>query len=182
MRAAIYDRFWHSQGGGERHCGMIGVVLSQDGVEVDFLGHQELDKDALAEHLGLDLSGVGRAARAGQGRPRGRRRLRRLRPVRQRLLHEPARAARRRNAYLCYFPTPFDADLTPWRRTLIRALGRHVRAAAGGLTFGTGWFPPEGGRRGSGSGRAATPSSPCRPAGPHAALRARRPGLPSRSR
>jgi hypothetical protein len=38
----------------------------------------------------------------------------------------------RRNAYLCYFPTPFDADLGPWRRTLIRALGRHVRARAGG--------------------------------------------------
>jgi hypothetical protein len=59
MRAAIYDRFWHSQGGGERHSGMVGVVLSQDGVEVDLLTHQELDKDALAEHLGLDLSGSG---------------------------------------------------------------------------------------------------------------------------
>ncbi len=58
MRAAVYDRFWHSQGGGERHCAMVGVVLARSGVDVDLLTHQELDKDALAEHLGLDLSGV----------------------------------------------------------------------------------------------------------------------------
>ena len=147
MRAAVYDRFWHSQGGGERHCAMVGVVLARSGAEVDLLTHQELDKDALAEHLGLDLSGVG------------------VRLVPDKGDHEVAVVSAdydlfvngsymsrlaprsRRNAYLCYFPTPFDADLTPWRRTLIRALGRHVRARAGGLTFGTGWFPPEGGRR-----------------------------------
>ena len=147
MRAAVYDRFWHSQGGGERHCAMVGVVLARSGAEVDLLTHQELDKDALAEHLGLDLSGVG------------------VRLVPDKGDHEVAVVSAdydlfvngsymsrlapraRRNAYLCYFPTPFDADLTPWRRTLIRALGRHVRARAGGLGFGTGWFPPEGGRR-----------------------------------
>lgn len=58
MRAAVYDRFWHSQGGGERHSGMLATVLSRDGVEVDLLGHTEVDKDQLAEHLGLDLSRV----------------------------------------------------------------------------------------------------------------------------
>lgn len=147
MRAAIYDRFWHSQGGGERHSAMIGSVLAQDGVEVDLLGHTAVDKDELADHLGLDLSRV------------------RLRIVPDKGDLEVAtiseeydlfvngsymsRLAPRatRNAYLCYFPTPFDADLSPWRRTLARRLGRFVRAHSGGLTFGTGWFPPEGGRR-----------------------------------
>ena len=56
MRAAIYDRYWHSMGGGERHSGMIAEVLSKDGVEVDLIGHSQVDRDELAEHLGLDLS------------------------------------------------------------------------------------------------------------------------------
>ena len=147
MRAAVYDRFWHSQGGGERHCGMIAVVLAQSGLDVDLLGHRPLDKGELGEHLGLDLSGV------------------RVRTVADKGDAELAAVSRdydlfvngtymsrlapqaTRNAYLCYFPTPFDADLPPWRRTLARGLGRHVRARAGGLSFGLGWFPPEGGRR-----------------------------------
>ena len=147
MRAAIYDRFWHSQGGGERHSGMIAAVLSQDGVEVDLLGHTEVDKDALAAHLGLDLSKVNLRIVPDKG------------DLEVAALSEDydlfvngsymSRLAPRakRNAYLCYFPTPFDADLAPWRRALTRRFGKYVRAHAGGLTFGTGWFPPEGGRR-----------------------------------
>ena len=147
MRAAVYDRFWHSQGGGERHSGMIASVLSHDGVDVDLLGHTQVDVDELADHLGLDLSRV------------------RLRVVPDRGDLELAavsaeydlfvngtymsRLAPRagHNAYLCYFPTPFDADLAPWRRVLTRRLGRYVRAHTGGFDFGVGWFPPEGGRR-----------------------------------
>jgi len=125
---------------------MIATVLSHDGGEVDLLGHTEVDKDELADHLGLDLSRV------------------RLRIVPDKGDHELAALSAeydlfvngsymsrlapraRRNAYLCYFPTPFDADLSPWRRALARRLGRHVRAPDAGLAFGTGWFPPEGGR------------------------------------
>ena len=147
MRAAVYDRFWHSQGGGERHCAMVGVVLARAGADVDLLAHGELDTAALGDHLGLDLSGV-RVRVVPDDGDQGIETvsqeydlflngsyMSRLRP----------RAAR--NAYLCYFPTPSDADLARWRRTLVRRLGRHVRARAGGLVFGTGWFPPEGGRR-----------------------------------
>ena len=147
LRAAIYDRFWHSQGGGERHSGMIGVVLSHDGVEVDLLGHTEVDKDELAAHLGLDLSRVNLRIVPDKG------------DLEVAAISEEydlfvngsymSRLAPRakHNAYLCYFPTPFDADLSPWRRALTRRLGKYVRAHSGGLTFGTGWFPPEGGRR-----------------------------------
>ena len=114
MRAAIYDRFWHSQGGGERHCGMIGEVLSQDGVEVDFLGHTEVDSDELADHLGLDLSEED-PDRAGQGRSRGRgdSASTTCSSTRRTCPRLPPRA---HYAYLCFFPTPFDADLAPWRR------------------------------------------------------------------
>lgn len=147
MKAAVYDRFWHSQGGGERHSGMIASVLSHDGVEVDLLGHTEVDKDELASHLGLDLSRVNLRIVPDKG------------DLEVAAISEEydlfvngsymSRLAPRaaHNAYLCYFPTPFDADLAPWRRALTRRFGKYVRAHSGGLTFGTGWFPPEGGRR-----------------------------------
>lgn len=146
-RAAVYDRFWHSQGGGERHSGMIAEVLSKDGVEVDLIGHSDVDKELLADHLGLDLTrcrmrivpdrgdlhleGVSREYDLFVNGTYGSR------------LHPRARHA----AYLCYFPTPFDADLSPVRRALTRALGPVVRGQSGGVEHGVGWFPPEGGRR-----------------------------------
>ena len=125
---AIYNRFWHSQGGGERHSGMIGQVLSQDGVEVD------LDRP----HR-LRPRRAGPAPRPGpvEGQPAHRARSRRpghghavggLRPLGQRLVHEPDRPAVAKAAYLCYFPTPFDVDLPP----VEAQAGRHGRAPGGG--------------------------------------------------
>jgi glycosyltransferase involved in cell wall biosynthesis len=146
-RAAVYDRFWHSQGGGERHSGMIAEVLSKDGVQVDLIGHVDVDKDELADHLGLDLSRCAMRIEPDRGD-----------------LHLAAvsedydlfvngtytsrlRPRARHAAYLCYFPTPFDADLEPWRRALTRNVGPLLREHAGGVDHGIGWFPPEGGRR-----------------------------------
>ncbi len=147
MRAAVYNRFWHSQGGGERHSGMIAQVLSHDGVEVDLIGHEEVDKELLADHLGLDLSRCSL----------------RIVPDKGDLFTAAlsaeydlfvngsymSRLAPRatRNAYLCYFPTPFDVDLPTWKRVLARNLGPLVQAHAGAFDYGTGWYPPEGGRR-----------------------------------
>ncbi|MDP9100984.1 MAG: glycosyltransferase [Actinomycetota bacterium] len=147
MRAAIYNRFWHSQGGGERHSGMIASVLAQDGVDVDLVGHTAVDKDELADHLGLDLSG----ARLRVVPDKGDFDLTLLSTeydlfVNGSYMSRLAPKARK-NAYLCYFPTPFDSDLPTWRRQLVKHLGPHLRAHAGGLDFGLGWFPPEGGRR-----------------------------------
>jgi glycosyltransferase involved in cell wall biosynthesis len=146
-RAVVYDRFWHSQGGGERHSGMIAEVLSKDGVEVDLLGHSDVDKDVLADHLGLDLS----RCRFRVVPDRGDLYLEGLSrdydlfvngTYGSRLAPRSAHAA-----YLCYFPTPFDADLSPVRRALTRTLGPVVRGQSGGVEHGVGWFPPEGGRR-----------------------------------
>ena len=52
------------------------------------------------------------------------------------------------SAYLCFFPTPFDHDLASWRRTAIRVLGPWLIAYRDRLAmgWGTGWYPPEGGR------------------------------------
>lgn len=146
-KVAIYNRFWHSQGGGERHSGMIAQVLSEDGAAVDLLGHTAFDMGELADHLGLDLSrcsirivpdrGYGALAEltADYDLVVNGSYMNRLAP------------RSRRAAYLCYFPTPFDHDMAPWRKAMTRTLGPLVRAVGENLDYGIGWFPPEGGRR-----------------------------------
>ncbi len=147
VRAAVYNRFWHSMGGGERHNGMIAEVLAAEGAQVDILGHSTVDLDALGAHLGLDLSGC-----------------------RYRLLPDRGDDAvaevsadydlfvngsymsrlvprSRHAAYLCFFPTPADHDAAAWRRTAIRACGPLLRGVRPAVGYGTGWYPPEGGRR-----------------------------------
>jgi glycosyltransferase involved in cell wall biosynthesis len=147
VKAAVYNRFWHSQGGGERHSGMVAQVLSHDGVEVDLIGHTQVDKDELADHLGLDLSRCTLRIVPDKGDLE-------MSAVSQdydlfvngsymsRLAPRSAKAA-----YLCYFPTPFYDFPEAWRRLAVKYVGPLVRAHAGGLEYGVGWFPPEGGRR-----------------------------------
>ena len=147
MRAAIYNRFWHSQGGGERHSGMIASVLAHDGVQVDLIGHTDVDRDELADHLGLDLSRVELRIVPDRG------------DLAMVALSEDydlwvngtylSRLAPRskKAAYLCYFPTPFDADLEAWQRWLLRRTGDLVSQHVGGVVYGPGWWHPEGGRR-----------------------------------
>lgn len=55
MRIAIYNRYWSTRGGGERHAGAIAEVLSQDH-RVELLGPEEIGLQTLADHLGLNLS------------------------------------------------------------------------------------------------------------------------------
>ena len=147
MRAAIYNRFWHSQGGGERHSGMIAQVLSQDGVRVDLLGHTDVDKDELADHLGLDLAGVDLRIVPDRGDLA----LAALTEEYDLFVNGSymSRLAPRatHNAYLCYFPTPFDVDLPPWKKRVAKAFGGLVSQHTGGFDYGDGWYPPEGGRR-----------------------------------
>lgn len=147
MRAAIYNRFWHSQGGGERHSGMIGQVLSHDGVDVELVGHTDFDRDELGEHLGLDLSKVHLRIVPDRG------------DLAMAALSEDydlwingsymSRIAplSRKAAYLCYFPTPSDANLPRWKRKLASSVGHLIAAQHGGLEHGVGWYPPEFGRR-----------------------------------
>ncbi|HVA61290.1 MAG TPA: glycosyltransferase [Mycobacteriales bacterium] len=147
MKAAVYNRYWASMGGGERHGGRLAQVLAEDGWQVDLLGPAEVDLDDLGMHLGLDLRGV------------------RLRVVPERgdaglaavtedydLLVNASYMSRlaaraKRNVYLCYFPTPADHDLTRLQRWLIRRVGTRVSGWQMPFEHGIGWFPAEGGRR-----------------------------------
>jgi glycosyltransferase involved in cell wall biosynthesis len=147
MRAGVYNAFWPSMGGGERHSGRLAQALADDGWDVDLVGFGGVSRDTLASRLSLDLSQV---------------RLRRL-PAQtddyvaaasadydlfvnaSYMSRVMPRAAT--NIYLCYFPTPFDHDYAPWRRWLVRHGTAIARGARGGFHHGKGWFPPEGGRR-----------------------------------
>ncbi len=148
MRSAVYNRFWHSQGGGERHAGMVAQVLSgtPEAGQVELVGHTPVDLTELGTHLGLDLSRCvyrqipdrGDAALAAFSADYDfwltASYMSRLAPK------------ARRSAYLCWFPTPFDHDLAPWRKKLAKTVGPYLRGPSM-LTYGGGWYPPEGGRR-----------------------------------
>jgi glycosyltransferase involved in cell wall biosynthesis len=148
MRAAVYDRYWHSMGGGERHAGMIAQVLSEDGVDVDLLGHGDVDRDDLAEHLGLDLS----RTRMRSIPDRGDGYVAALSSEYDLFVNATHMSTllprSRRAAYLCFFPTPFDHDLAAWRKVAARVVGPWLARYRDPLAmgWGTGWYPPEGGR------------------------------------
>ncbi|OAA24421.1 glycosyl transferase group 1 [Frankia sp. EI5c] len=146
-KAAVYNRFWHSMGGGERHNGMIAQVLAADGLDVDLIGHSDVDLDALGSHLGLDLS------RCHYRRlpDRGEEAIAALSDSYHLFVNGSymSRLAPRspRSAYLCFFPTPFDHDMATWRKAAVRTAGPLLRGVTPAVSFGQGWYPPEGGRR-----------------------------------
>jgi glycosyltransferase involved in cell wall biosynthesis len=147
VKAAVYNRFLYSMGGGERHSGMLAQVLAADGWQVDLITHTPVDRDEVADHVGIDLSGV---------------RLRTVPDAGEPLVSEISaeydlfvnasymsrlRSCAGRSVYLCYFPTPWDHDFGPVRRWVVRRVGPSIRRVQRLFDFGTGWFPPEGGRR-----------------------------------
>ena len=89
MKVAVYNRFLQSMGGGERHSSMLAQVLADDGHEVDLVGHEDVGKEIMADHLGLNLGKVHLRIVPDRGEPAGGPPVGRVRAVRQRLLHEP---------------------------------------------------------------------------------------------
>ena len=147
-RVAVYNRYWASRGGGERHSGMVAQVLAKAGADVELVGHGDDDIDELAEYLGLDLSGCSMRVVPDLGDA-----------TLSVISHEydlfvngsymsrmQSQAAK--SIYLCYFPTPADHDLEAWRRAAIRTVGRLAKPLDNAsFAWGTGWFPADGGRR-----------------------------------
>jgi glycosyltransferase involved in cell wall biosynthesis len=147
LKAAVYNRFLHSMGGGERHSSMLAQVLAEDGHEVDLIGHEDVGRDVLADHLGLDLAKVSLRVVSDRGETD----LARMSSEYDLFVNASymsrIKAQAAHSLYLCWFPTPFDHDMAAWRRRLVRLVGPHVRQARPDIGYGVGWFPPEGGRR-----------------------------------
>jgi glycosyltransferase involved in cell wall biosynthesis len=159
-RAAVYNRFWHSQGGGERHAGMIAEVLSGASgmpvdpqfpdappVAVDLVGHGPVNLEELGDHLGLDLSRCAYRDVPDTGELD----LAEITEdydlwITASYMSRLAPRAKR-SGYLCFFPTPFDHDFEPWRRFVMQKTARYFQLGGGAIGYGLGWYPPEGGRR-----------------------------------
>ncbi|MHB2021994.1 MAG: glycosyltransferase family 4 protein [Mycobacteriales bacterium] len=147
MKAAVYNRYWSSFGGGERHAGRVAAVLASDGAAVDLLGPEYVDPAELGARLGLDLSGVSMRVVPDYGDPVLARTTQDYDLFVNGSYMSRLVARARRNVYLCYFPTPTDHDLGPAQRFLLRRAGRLLAERHRPFDHGLGWFPPEGGRR-----------------------------------
>ncbi len=55
MRIAVYNCYWNTRGGGERHAGAIAEILSRHD-DVELVAHEPVDLAELSDVLGLDLS------------------------------------------------------------------------------------------------------------------------------
>jgi glycosyltransferase involved in cell wall biosynthesis len=147
LKVAVYNRFLQSMGGGERHSGMLAQLLADDGHEVDLVGHDDIGKDALADHLGLNLGKVSMRIVPDLGEEAVARLSAEYDLFVNASYMSRVRAQAAHNLYLCYFPTPFDHDLVGWRRLLARVAGRWVREGRAGVVgWNPGWHLPEGGR------------------------------------
>jgi glycosyltransferase involved in cell wall biosynthesis len=148
LKVAVYNRFLQSMGGGERHSSMLAQVIADEGHEVDLVGHEDVGKEILADHLGLNLGKVNLRIVPDRGEAQVARLSAEYELFVNASYMSRVKAQAPRNLYLCYFPTPFDHDLAGWQRRLVRLIGGQVRAAKPGVVeWGLGWFPPEGGRR-----------------------------------
>jgi glycosyltransferase involved in cell wall biosynthesis len=127
---------------------MLAQVLADQGPEVDLVGHEDVGKEILADHLGLNLGKVSLRIVPDRGEPQVARLSAEYELFVNASYMSRVKAQAAHNLYLCYFPTPLDHDLAGWQRRAVGLLGRHVRQAKPGLVeWGLGWFPPEGGRR-----------------------------------
>ena len=157
MRAAVYNRYLATMGGGERYTGMLAAGLAVTSGSVDLIGHGDVDLAALEEHLGIDLTGVTLRLVPDSGEDS----ISELSAEYDLFVNASymsrIRSQARHSSYAVYFPTPWDHDLTRFQRAVSRTLGPHVREASSPFQYGRGWFPPEG------AGVAAGPGLPGRP-------------------
>jgi glycosyltransferase involved in cell wall biosynthesis len=147
MKVAVYDKFLSTMGGGERYAGAIAAELATHLGTVELVGHGDVDRDELATHLGLDLSGVGLRLVPDEGEEA----VSELSAEYDLFVNASymSRVANRapRSAYAVYFPTPWDHDLNRFQKALAHRFGKAFQGTGTLYTFGRGWFPAEGGRR-----------------------------------
>jgi glycosyltransferase involved in cell wall biosynthesis len=147
MKVAVYNKFLSTMGGGERYSGAIAADLATRADHVDLVGHGDVDRDDLANHLGIDLSKVTLRLVPDEGELA----ISELSAEYDLFVNASymSRVENRapRGAYAVYFPTPWDHDLNRFQKALTHKVGRVFQGTGHLYRFGRGWFPPEGGRR-----------------------------------
>ncbi|KAB7780330.1 hypothetical protein NB699_000010 [Xanthomonas sacchari] len=56
MRVGIYNRYWGTMGGGEKHVGTIAEVLLAEGYDVDLIRVEPIDEVEFASRMNLDIA------------------------------------------------------------------------------------------------------------------------------
>ena len=150
MKTAVYNRYWPSRGGGERHSGMMAVGLARQGHEVDLLSPVDFDLDGLAAHLSLDLTGVKLRVIKDEGETKFAAASAEYDLLVNGTYMSTLEPLSGRSALLTFFPTPPDHELSEGRRRIAKLVGPHITNDPNqihGYGFGLGWYPTEGGLR-----------------------------------
>lgn len=142
MKVAIYNRHWHTLGGGEKNSAGVAQMLAPDH-EVHLIAYDKVNVPVLEERLDLDLGGVDVRVIDDEGRGSVTRAVAGydLFVNGSYLSREPNGA--RHGIYLVFFPTPFDHYLSPARRLAVKTVGPFVRDKFGSLEWGRGFHLPE---------------------------------------
>ncbi len=144
LRVAVYNKYWTTGGGAEKYGGLVAQVLATEH-DVELLGPDDFDIDALADRLDLDLTGVtNRVIPEHLGALRWASHEYDLVVNVSFMSHEAVRS--RHSIYIVHFPAEVSKDLSQAQKLLIDTLGGIVRSSAVNTGFGEGFFPPEGRR------------------------------------
>ena len=144
LRVAVYNKYWTTGGGAEKYGGLVAQVLATEH-DVELLGPDDFDIDALADRLDLDLTGVtNRVIAEHLGALRWASHEYDLVVNVSFMSHEAVRS--RHSIYIVHFPAEVSKDLSQAQKLVIGALGGIVRSSAVNTGFGEGFFPPEGRR------------------------------------
>jgi glycosyltransferase involved in cell wall biosynthesis len=139
---AIYDAYWATLGGGERHVGMIAQAASIQGHDVHILSQYPISLARLQDRLALDLAGVDYQL---------------IGPTEDDVVDasrdfdlfvngtymSKLEPQAKRNVYLCFFPTPAYSHLSPVQSHAARFLDQRFKGV-NWIELGRGWFPQEG--------------------------------------
>lgn len=145
MRAAVYNRYWHTGGGGEAYGAGLANVLAQR-ADVDLLCHQPVDTGWLSERLRVDLSGIG--TRVVADRPgavtaaaAGYDLFVNVSFMSGDLAPHP------RSIYVVHFPNPPELGLSRPKKAVIRGL-RALGGLPAAVEYRSGFFERDSGSRG----------------------------------
>ena len=145
MKAAVFNRYWHTGGGGEAYGAGLAHVLAQR-AEVDLLGHRPVDTDWLAERLRIDLTGIGTQ----------------VVPDRPGAVTDAADdydlfvnvsfmsgdlAPHPHSIYVVHFPNPPELGLSKRKKAVIRGL-RAIGGLPAAVEYRSGFFERDSGSRG----------------------------------
>lgn len=126
MKIGIYNRYWGTMGGGEKHVGTIAEILSRDH-DVELIRVTPLDVDEFCSRMNLDLSRVSWVDWPGDSCAQLAPRSEGYDLFINSTYMSPMMSQARRSAYLVFFPHDLGETMLPARA--IEHFARRLRAA-----------------------------------------------------